>query len=531
MEENRIVSMTASGQNMIIHMYGRIDSNNAARAEEEINRFLSEGQGSDLTIDASELEYISSAGLRILLRLRKKYPDLSVVDVNSEVYEILDMTGFTQMMNVEKAYKVMSVDGCEAIGKGANGTVYRYDDDTVIKVYNNPQALDEIQHEREVARTALILGIPTAISYDVVKVGDSFGSVFELLDASSFSKIIIEEPEKLDWCVEQFAALLRKIHGTRVPEGKLPDMRETANAWAQFVAQYLPENYARKLTAMMEAVPYDDHMIHGDYHTGNLQLQNDEVLLIDMDTLCVGDPVFEFGSIFNAFVGFGEYDHEETKRFQGYDYETAGLFWKKFLRAYFGNDEEAIRHAEDRARIVGYTRLIRRSIRRGGLETEKGKAEFELWKSELMELLDKVDSLTMTPEQLDIEAETENLPQVLAYIDKHLENVRCSPKERMEIDIAAEEIFVNIANYAYAPDKGNAIIRVEVSDEPVAVTMTFIDNGKPYDPLAKEDPDVTLSAEERAIGGLGIFMTKKAMDLITYEYKDGRNILTLRKNL
>ena len=79
--------------------------------------------------------------------------------------------------------------------------------------------------------------------------------------------------------------------------------------------------------------------------------------------------------------------------------------------------------------------------------------------------------------------------------------------------------------------KGNAIIRVEVSDEPVAVTMTFIDNGKPYDPLAKEDPDVTLSAEERAIGGLGIFMTKKAMDLITYEYKDGRNILTLRKNL
>ena len=361
--------------------------------------------------------------------------------------------------------------------------------------------------------------------------GDSFGSVFELLDAKSFTKIIIEEPDKLDWCVEQFTELLKRIHATQVPEGKLPDMRTTAVGWAKFMTDHLSEEYGTKLLSLMEAVPYNDHMIHGDYHTGNLQLQNDEVLLIDMDTLCVGDPVFELGSIFNAFVGFGEYDHEETKRFQGYDYETANRFWEKFLRAYFGNNEAVIKEAETRARVVGYTRLIRRSIRRGGLDTEKGRAEIDMWKSELLELLDKVDSLTMVQDQLDIEAETKNLPQVLEYIEEHLENVECSPKEKMEIDLAAEEIFVNIAHYAYKPDKGNAVVRVEVSKDPVTVTITFIDKGKPYDPLAKEDPDTTLSAEERQMGGLGIFMTKKLMDEVEYEYADGKNILKLKKKL
>jgi anti-sigma regulatory factor (Ser/Thr protein kinase) len=100
----------------------------------------------------------------------------------------------------------------------------------------------------------------------------------------------------------------------------------------------------------------------------------------------------------------------------------------------------------------------------------------------------------------------------------------------MQIEIAAEEVFVNIANYAYAPDKGRATVRVEVSGDPVMVTITFIDQGMPYDPLEREDPDVTLKAEDRPVGGLGIFMVKKTMDDVSYEYKNGRNILKLKKS-
>ena len=515
-----------------IALSGRIDSNNAAEAEKDILAQLDGKSAVSVVLDASALEYISSAGLRILLHLKKTYPDLSITGVNSDVYEILDMTGFTEMMTVEKAYRVVSVEGCEEIGHGANGTVYRIDKDNVVKVYNNPDALADIQHEREVAKLALVLGIPTAISYDVVKVGESYGSVFELLNARSFSKILASEPEKMDWCVQEYVNMLKKIHSTVVPAGKLPDIKETVLSWAEFMRDYLPEKAANKLISLVQAVPHDDHMIHGDYHTKNLELQNDEVLLIDMDTLAVGHPIFELASMYNALCGYAEPDHDIIKKFQGFDFETGVTFWRKSLAAYLGTESETkIREVEDKARVIGYTRMIRRSIRRKGLETEEGRAAISLWKGELLELLDKVDTLLFSTGELEIEAVTENLPEVQSFVDRQLEKVDCPPKAQMQIDIAVEEIFVNIANYAYNPNKGKATVRVEVSEEPIAVSITFIDMGIPYDPLAKEDPDVTLSAVDRQIGGLGIFMTKKTMDDVIYEYKDGQNILTLKKNL
>ena len=517
---------------MTIELKGRIDSGNAARIEQEILKQLESGDASCVILDAKELDYISSAGLRVILRLKKTYPDVRIRDVSSEVYEILDMTGFTEMMPVEKAYRTVSVEGCEEIGRGANGAIYRIDQDNVVKVYINADALEDIQHEREVAKLALILGIPTAISYDVVRVGESYGSVFELLNASSFSKILARQPEKMDWCVKEYVELLKTIHATLVPAGKLPDMKETALSWARFMRDHLPEEAGKKLVAMVEAVPHDDHMIHGDYHTKNVMLQNDEVLLIDMDTLAVGHPIFELASMFNYFIGYSEYDHETIKKFQGFDFETGSAFWRKSLAAYLGTGcETKLREVEDKARIIGYTRMIRRSIRRRGMETEAGRAEIKLWTDELLALLEKTDTLLFSPNELELEAAAENLAEVQAFVDERLERADCPPKAQMQIAVAVEEIFINIASYAYAPDKGKATVRVEVSEDPVTVTITFVDHGMPYDPLAKEDPDVSLPANERKIGGLGIFMTKKMMDSVHYEYRDGRNILTLKKKL
>ena len=378
----------------VIGLSGRVDSNNSAETEKELDAFLSTGNAEAVVIDMDKLDYISSAGLRVLLHIKKKNPDFKIINVNSEVYEILDMTGFTEIMDVEKAYRVVSIEGCEEIGRGANGTIYRIDQDNVVKVYNNADALAEIQHEREVARLALILGIPTAISYDVVKVGGSYGSVFELLNARSFSKILANEPEKMDWCVKEYVDMLHLIHSTVVPEGKLPDMQETVLSWAEFMQDHLSENGAKKLMELVRAVPHDDHMIHGDYHTKNLELQNDEVLLIDMDTLAVGHPVYELASMYNAFIGFSELDHEVVKSFQGFDFDTAQTFWHKTLAAYLETDDETkIREVEDKARIIGYTRLIRRSIRRNGLETETGRAEIEYWTKQLEALLEQTDTL------------------------------------------------------------------------------------------------------------------------------------------
>ena len=131
---------------------------------------------------------------------------------------------------------------------------------------------------------------------------------------------------------------------------------------------------------------------------------------------------------------------------------------------------------------------------------------------------------------LTLEATVENLNKVLAMVDGEIEDLNCSMKTKMQIDVAVEELFVNIASYAYAPGTGTATVRLAFENEPRGVTITLIDRGTPYDPLAKPDPDVTLSAEERQIGGLGIFMVKRSMDGLRYEYRNGQNMLELKKN-
>ena len=133
--------------------------------------------------------------------------------------------------------------------------------------------------------------------------------------------------------------------------------------------------------------------------------------------------------------------------------------------------------------------------------------------------------------ELNITATVENIEVVTDFVNEQLEAIDCPMKAQMQIDIAIDELFGNIAHYAYNPEVGDATIRVEVINDPMAVILTFIDNGIPYDPLAKADPNITLSAEEREIGGLGIFMVKKSMDDIAYEYKDGQNILRIKKKL
>ena len=516
----------------MLELTGRIDTNNAAQVEKELQKQLAAQNETQLVFDAAGLEYISSAGLRVLLRIRKQYPDIRLINVRPDVYDILDMTGFTAVMKVDKAYRSLSLDGCVEIARGSSGTIYRIDSENVVKIFNGRDALDDIRHEREMAKIALILGIPTAISYEVVKVGERYGAVYELLEARSFSQILAEEPERLDWCAAEYVKLLKTIHSTTASAGVLPEMKDTALSWAAFLRDLLPPEAGDKLTALVEAIPRDNHVIHGDYQTKNVQMLNDEVLLIDMETLSVGNPVFDLASMFNSFIGFYELDHEAIREFQGYDFETGRMFWRKTLKDYLGtNCELKLREVEDKARIIGYTRLIRRTVRRGGMETEKGRAEIENWKNELIDLLNHTDTLLFDCDELELDATDENLEVVQNFVDERLESIECPMKKQMEIAVAVEEIFINIAHYAYAPETGKAKVRVEKAEDGSAVAITFTDRGVPYNPLAKQDPDINVSANEREIGGLGIYMTKKLMDELAYEYRDGQNHLTLKKNL
>ena len=378
---------------LYIAVEGRIDASNAAAAEEKIFSIKKNNPGKHTVVDADQLEYISSAGLRVILRLRKEEPKLAIINVASDVYEVFDMTGFTDMVTIEKAYRRMSVEGCEFIAKGANGAVYRYDDETIVKTYFAKDALPEIKQERENARRAFVLGINTAIPYGIVRVGDGYGTVTELLNATSVTKLIRKDPEDLSLAAKYYIDMLKSIHAIKVEDGEVPDMKETALAWADFVAAHLPAEQAKKLRALIEAVPKQNTLMHGDYHTNNIMVQNGEPLLIDMDTLCMGHPVFELGSMFNAFVGYSELDHQNMMDFFGYSFETAGKFWNMALKMYLGTEEEAVcQYVAQKAMIIGYTRMLRRAIRRP--HEAESPAKIARCKEMLAVLLNKVDTLT-----------------------------------------------------------------------------------------------------------------------------------------
>ena len=377
---------------LYIAVEGRIDASNAAEAEEKIFSIKNDNPGKHTVIDADRLEYISSAGLRVILRLRKEEPKLAIINVASDVYEVFDMTGFTDMVTIEKAYQRMSTHGCEFIAKGANGAVYRYDDETILKTYFAKDALPEIKQERENARKAFVLGINTAIPYGIVRVDDGYGTVTELLNAVSVTKLIRNNPDDMSEAAGYYIDMLKSIHAIEVEDGEVPDMKETALAWAQFVSAHIPEEQGKKLRALIEAVPKQNTLMHGDYHTNNIMVQNGEPLLIDMDTLCMGHPVFELGSMFNAFIGYSELDHEVTKNFFGYTHEAAEKFWDMSLKMYLGtDDEEVCRSVAEKAMIIGYTRMLRRAIRRP--EEADSPAKIARCKEMLEILLNKVDTL------------------------------------------------------------------------------------------------------------------------------------------
>ena len=377
---------------LYIAIEGRIDASNAAQAEEKIFAIKNDNPGKHTVIDAENLEYISSAGLRVILKLRKEEPKLAIINVAADVYEVFDMTGFTDMVTVEKAYPRMSVEGCEFIAKGANGAVYRYDAETILKTYFAKDALPEIKQERENARRAFVLGINTAIPYGIVRVGDGYGTVTELLNAVSVTKLIRNNPDDLSEAVKYYVDMLKSIHATEVEDGEVPDMKEIALDWARFVSAHIPEDQSKKLISLIEAVPKQNTLMHGDYHTNNIMVQNGEPLLIDMDTLCMGHPVFELGSMFNAFIGYSELDHNVTMDFFGYTHEAAEKFWGMALKMYLGTDDETVcQSVAEKAMIIGYTRMLRRAARRP--DEADSPAKIARCKEMLAVLLNKVDTL------------------------------------------------------------------------------------------------------------------------------------------
>ena len=389
-----IQSRTENGK-LIVSLSGMIDSSNAEPAENKIRDLLAANTCKSLELDCDQLEYCTSAGLRMILRFKQEMDDTVLTNVHTELYSILDMTGFTEIVEIRKAYRTISVEGCEVIGQGADGKVYRINPDTVVKVFRKPDALPKIHRERELARLAFVAGIPTAIPYDVVRIeGGGYGSVFELLNATSCASLIIRGEKSPDEVAEISIRLLKLIHGKEIRSDILPDMKAVALGWTDYVKDSLTADQYDRLCGLIRAVPADMHLLHGDYHVKNVMLQNGEGLLIDMDTLSHGHPIFELACMYYTYMGFRLIDPEGQTAFLGIPSDVCHAFWRRSLALYLDTDDERrLNEAEDKAGVIGLTRLIRREIRRNGLESEEGCRKIELCRASLVQLLSRVDSL------------------------------------------------------------------------------------------------------------------------------------------
>ena len=380
---------------LTLYPEGRIDSNNALQAEKEFFEAVS-GFDGEVLIDAEGLEYISSAGLRVLMRLRKSLNrDVSIINVSSGVYEILETTGFTELFEVSKRMRSISVEGCEVIGQGQFGTVYRIDPETIVKVYASPDSLPMIRNEIGLARTAFVAGVPTAIAYDIVRVGNSYGSVFELLNACTLNDMLKKEISSPDRVIKQYAEFMRLVNSQIVPAGRLRSAREQFLRYLDTAGKYIDAELFRRLRELILSVPEQHNVIHGDAQMKNIMVVDGEPMVIDMDTLCEGHPVFDLQGVYVTYFAFGEDDPSNSMDFLGIPKEVSDRVWEQFAYYYLGTDDrQLISEVRDKIMTVGSVRFLYIIDLIMDKDTELFRLRVARTVNRLKELAYRLDSLT-----------------------------------------------------------------------------------------------------------------------------------------
>lgn len=350
-----IINKKISDNELIIKLEGRLDTNSASELEKEISNL----EGIEKIIfDFEKLEYIASSGLRIILKCKKEIDSTKIINCNTEVFEIFNMTGFSEMMQIEKALRKISIENCEKIGEGFFGNIYRIDPETIVKVYKVPDALDMIERERVLARKAFVMGIPTAIPYDIVKVGDLYGTVFELLNAKSLVNLINNEND-LDNFARKSAQLLKAMHGKKVTEGELPSRKEFVTNLLKEREELFESKTFDKLLYLLDTIPETSNLLHCDFHVKNIMMQNDDLLIIDMDNLSIGHPIFEFASMYATYEGFSCIDKKNTDKFLGMPLDiTTKLFDKIFSYYYEEKNTEELESIKLKFSIISYIQIL-----------------------------------------------------------------------------------------------------------------------------------------------------------------------------
>lgn len=322
------------GQLSVVELTGSINSGNAHEFEDALSGEPSSEEG--VIIDAGGLEYISSAGLRVLLAAKKRCKGkiFRVVNVNDEVMNVFDVTGFSEIMDISRAVRQLSVEGCDRIGAGACGEVFRLDDETIIKLYYPRVKKEEIEQEKALAKKAFVMGVPTAISYDIVEADGRTGVVYELIKSKTIGELIRDDEGHLEEYVDMYAAVCRQIHGIEAEPGQLPSFKDINRSDIPNVTGITEEERAY-LHRFLDLIPDRMNCLHGDLNINNIMVQNGECCLIDMGEFSTGTPMFDLSRILFS-MEFAGAAKGEFNSFYKLPQDIVTNILHLFLEKYFG---------------------------------------------------------------------------------------------------------------------------------------------------------------------------------------------------
>ncbi len=320
----------------IVELSGSITSSNAGEFEAIMANEPGEHDG--IIIDAKALEYISSAGLRVILSAKKRCGEktFKVINANDEVMNVFEVTGFCEIMDITKALRHVSVENCERIGAGACGEVFRLDDETIVKLYFPRIKNEEIEQEKALAKKAFVMGVPTAISYDIVDVDGRIGVIYELINSKTITELIREDEDNLEEYVNMHADMCRHIHSIEAKEGELPFFKDLNRADIPNVSG-ISEEEREYLYEFIDMVPDRLTCVHGDINPNNIMVQNGECCLIDMGEFSTGTAMFDISRLLFS-MEFAMSDADEFNDFYKLSNKTVRRFWELFIKRYFRAD-------------------------------------------------------------------------------------------------------------------------------------------------------------------------------------------------
>ena len=356
---------------LTVSLDGRMDTEAAVKFEAELAEICKNNPHESMVFDAEKLLYVASSGLRTILKMAKTEKNFSVENVSPAVYSVFEMTGFSRIIKIRKALRKIDLEKCEKIGFGGNGAVYRVSEDEIVKVNYNPATYAALDLELAKAKEAFLLGIPTAISFDLVDCGDGKrGVVYETIKSRTLGESIQSNPELMEELTERYVEQLNTLHAVHTDNPVFGNAKDNYRTQVENASKFLTEEEGKMLEQILDVLPEGDRLVHCDAHPKNIMIQNGDMLWIDMEGMATGHPIYDLISI--AVVLNGMRTDEMSLGICGMDNQTVLKFKDCFIRKYFKTeDPEAVQRYSS---MIDALRLIRAVLAIGF--TSKNTEEF-----------------------------------------------------------------------------------------------------------------------------------------------------------